>query len=167
MFTLGYSSPVFCISMRCLAWSQEFAFFPPSFSFFFQSCRSPWEKTDNLFLLIPLHPVLLLMQSSEGWHSNYAFFKRDGKSPTVQRRAGRPQFCCFGLSRDWSSSFCYLSWTAEIKWARASLLGQAELASSPHLSEERDWTLFSKSFFFQHLSSWLNRDWTMEGLSRF
>lgn len=38
------------------------------------------------------HHRLLLMQSSEGWHSNYAFFKRNCKSPHRATSSWQPNW---------------------------------------------------------------------------
>lgn len=61
-------------------WIKEFVF-PLTFFIFPCSCLSQWGKTGNLSLETPPpRTPSLLRQSSEGWHSNYAFFKRNCKS---------------------------------------------------------------------------------------
>lgn len=66
------------------------------------SCLSQWGKRQPFSLNIPPHHHhhrLLLMQSSEGWHSNYAFFKRNCKSPHRATSSWQPSWSGIILKR--------------------------------------------------------------------
>lgn len=86
--------------MRYPVWSEEL--FPPPFISLWTVCHSE-EKQATFSLDTPPHHHhhhrLLLMQSSEGWHSNYAFFKRSYKSPHRATSRWQPNWSGIKLKR--------------------------------------------------------------------
>lgn len=81
-------------------WSEEFVFPPVSF-LFGAVCHSEERQATFLSRYHPHHHLhrLLLMQSSEGWHSNYAFFKRNCKSSHRATSNWQPNWSSISLER--------------------------------------------------------------------
>lgn len=81
-------------------WSEEFVF--PFFHFSLELSVTLRKDRQPFSLDIPPHHHhhrLLLMQSSEGWHSNYAFFKRNCKSPHRATSSWKPSWSGISLKR--------------------------------------------------------------------
>lgn len=85
-----------------ILWVEWRICFSPPFHFSLELSVTVRKDRQPFSLDIPPphhHHRLLLMQSSEGWHSNYAFFKRNCKSPHRATSSWQPNWSGIKLKR--------------------------------------------------------------------